>query len=231
MSKNDVWMPFYPGDYLRDTSRLTTEQHGAYFLLIMDYWSNGPAPDDDATLALICRLDTKRWKALRPSIAPFFSVADGLWTHGRIETELAKSVAYREKQLANGKLGGRPKGGQNKPNGKPKNNPAVNPDQNPDETLLHSQPHVPLDEESNGLDPEKVAFDAGVKLLCAEGKSEGQARAIVGKWRKEHGPGQVIEALGAAQRNGVVSIIPWIEARWKATANNGYGLTHSGIPL
>lgn len=90
---------------------------------------------------------------------------------------------------------------------------------------------VPLDKNLTAVDPEKVAFDAGVKLLCAEGKSEGQARAIVGKWRKDHGPGQVIEALGAAQRNGVVSIIPWIEARWKATANNGYGLAHSGIPL
>ena len=39
------------GDYSKDTAHLTMLEDGAYLLLIMDYWTNGPLPDDDAALA------------------------------------------------------------------------------------------------------------------------------------------------------------------------------------
>ncbi len=86
--KADAWMPLYVGDYIASTSRLTTEQHGAYLLLLMDFWRNGAPPDQDADLAQIARLDRKAWARVRPAIERFFRIEDGLWRHKRLEVEI-----------------------------------------------------------------------------------------------------------------------------------------------
>ena len=85
--KVDTWMPLFVADYLADTKRLTLEEHGAYLLLILDYWRNGPPPDDDAVLARICGVQRKAWLRLRPSIERLFGVRAGTWKHKRIDAE------------------------------------------------------------------------------------------------------------------------------------------------
>lgn len=108
MSKRpDTWMPLYIGDYLRDTGRLTTEGHGAYLLLIMDYWTSGaPLPDDDDQLAAITKLPPRDWKRLRPVIGRYFEIGNGAWAHKRIDAEMAKAAAKTEKRAQAGKRGG-----------------------------------------------------------------------------------------------------------------------------
>ena len=91
MSKPDVFMPLYIGDYLAGTSRLSAEQHGAYLLLIMDYWMNGALPDDDVLLANIARLTPDAWSMHKHILMQFFIVSEGAWTHKRIEEELQKA--------------------------------------------------------------------------------------------------------------------------------------------
>lgn len=98
-------MPLYIADYLADTSRLSTEQHGAYMLLIMDYWRNGQPPDDDEVLASIVKLPVKQWQKHRPLIAPKFSVLNGKWVHKRIEEEKQKAESISSKRSAAGKHG------------------------------------------------------------------------------------------------------------------------------
>ena len=88
----EVWMPLYIGDYLSDTARLNTEQHGAYLLIIMDYWKNGAPPDDDAVLSSIAKLTVQAWRKHRPSIAKLFQIEGGEWKHKRIEKELGKAT-------------------------------------------------------------------------------------------------------------------------------------------
>mgnify|MGYP005992915633 CR=1 FL=1 len=104
MSKETgAWMPFYVGDYLGDTQRLTTEQHGAYLLLILDYWRNGPAPDDDAVLQQITKLERAAWKRHRPALARMFQIVDGEWRHKRIDCELEAAAANAERRSSKAK--------------------------------------------------------------------------------------------------------------------------------
>lgn len=86
------FMPLYCGDYLRDTQRLSTEEHGAYLLLIMEYWVTGaPLPDDEVALSRVCRASVKQFRHLLPRLRIFFAVGDGFWRHKRIDVELAKA--------------------------------------------------------------------------------------------------------------------------------------------
>lgn len=100
MSK--AWMPLYIGDYLRDTMHLTTEEHGAYLLLIFAAWERGNSlrePD----LAAIVRLPPKRWAAMRDKLAALFDVADACWTHRRVQRELdaAEGKSRKARESAN----------------------------------------------------------------------------------------------------------------------------------
>ncbi|MDP1598998.1 DUF1376 domain-containing protein [Phenylobacterium sp.] len=107
--KPDTWMPIVIGDYLKDTQRLTTEQHGAYLLLLMDYWVNGPPADDDEDLASITRLDAKTWKKHRPKLERFFKLADGRWRNKRADEELADASERKRKNTERASAGGRAK--------------------------------------------------------------------------------------------------------------------------
>jgi uncharacterized protein YdaU (DUF1376 family) len=92
-------MPLYVADYLADTRRLSTLDHGAYLLLIMDYWQNGSLPNDDAALSRIAGLTPKEWAKVKTFISPLFK--DG-WRHKRIDEELAKAeqISGRRKASA-----------------------------------------------------------------------------------------------------------------------------------
>lgn len=91
-------MPFWVGDYLKDTWTLTTEEHGAYLLLIMHYWNEGgPLVDDDRELQKITKFSAHKWKKTSTKLKKFFIKNNGLLIHGRIEIELENARIKREK--------------------------------------------------------------------------------------------------------------------------------------
>ena len=103
--KTDIWMPLYIGDYLADTSRLTTEQHGAYLLLIMDYWRNGRLPDNDEVLAQITRMSIDAWSNARSILLAYFQIENGYWIQKRIEQVLSDLKTRKETAVTRAKAG------------------------------------------------------------------------------------------------------------------------------
>lgn len=89
------WMPLYIGDYLADTRRLSLAEHGAYMLLIMEYWRNGSLPNDDVKISRILGISHKEWLTMRDNISEFFH--DG-WQHKRIDEELQKHTVISERR-------------------------------------------------------------------------------------------------------------------------------------
>jgi uncharacterized protein YdaU (DUF1376 family) len=104
------FMQLYVGDYLADTLDLTTEQHGAYLLLLMAMWrADGSLPNDPQKLARFARVHPPRWAKVWAEIARFFVEADGRITNERLTKEREKAVHKSNSRAASGSLGGRAK--------------------------------------------------------------------------------------------------------------------------
>lgn len=127
MAKPDIWMPLYIGDYLADTMHLTTEQHGAYLLLIMAYWKNsGPLSSNDQMLAATCRLSVDAWSMHKHMLAAFFdTISDpDLWILPRAEKEMAKAGVNQEKRVLRAKKAAEARWGNNATSNAPSNAPS-----------------------------------------------------------------------------------------------------------
>jgi uncharacterized protein YdaU (DUF1376 family) len=117
----------YPADYGKKTARLTLAQHGAYTLLLDEFYlTEAPLPADMGELYRICRaMRAPEQEAVRVVAERFFPIAeDGLRHNKRAAEELVEAAPALEAARLNGKKGGRPKGKTDKkPTGFPKGNP------------------------------------------------------------------------------------------------------------
>ena len=101
------YMQFYVSDYLADTAHLNAAQNGAYMLLLMNYWQRGkPLDNAGDRLAYVARMTPDEWLDNRDIIAEFFWVDGDIWTHARVENDLAKVREKSEQASFAGKRSG-----------------------------------------------------------------------------------------------------------------------------
>lgn len=104
-------MPMYWDAYLADTTHLTTEEHGAYMLLLAAMWRrNGSVPDDDKDNARILGLTPAKWRKTK---ARFAATISGFHADGDtiLQEKLQKTWKNTQEKIAknaeNGAKGGR----------------------------------------------------------------------------------------------------------------------------
>lgn len=102
MSKRRLpYMPLWVEDYHRDTRHLSTEEHGAYLLLLMAAWEapSNSLPDDDQTLSGLAKVAPARWAKMKIRVMALWSL-DGrskMWVQKRLKKERRLAVDRKQK--------------------------------------------------------------------------------------------------------------------------------------
>ena len=104
---SNQWYPWYPGDYLRDTQKLSVEEHGCYFLLLNHYYANGqPLDGDIQRIYQICGTRTRKQKnAAQFVLKTYFELLDGQYHNKRADRELLRRAEWHERLSQSGRRG------------------------------------------------------------------------------------------------------------------------------
>jgi uncharacterized protein YdaU (DUF1376 family) len=96
MAGKPPYFPLYVKDFAADSKveLMSTEEVGAYILLLCKAWLEEPAgslPANDKVLARWARMDLERWLVVKFSVlSPFFVGTDGRWYQKRMLQEIDK---------------------------------------------------------------------------------------------------------------------------------------------
>lgn len=99
------YMQLYVADYLADTAHLSTVEHGAYLLLIFNYWQRGEsfkAKDEQSLnkrLTSVTRTSNEEWQQIKNVLSEFFVVTETEWSHERIERDLLNAARFLDKSI------------------------------------------------------------------------------------------------------------------------------------
>lgn len=102
MTSKPSHIPVFPDAYLRDTTHLTTEEHGAYFLLLMAAWGSDDCgiPYDEKRLAALVKMPVAKWRKIAPTILEFWTQDRGRLYQKRLHKEWTYVRSKRAKAKA-----------------------------------------------------------------------------------------------------------------------------------
>ena len=91
--------------YLADTRHLSTLEHGAYLLLLMEAWRRKDCalPDDDELLSRLSGVPGDTWGHTKKTVMAFWALEDGYWTQKRLLRERRYVTDKRSKAAAAGR--------------------------------------------------------------------------------------------------------------------------------
>lgn len=228
MSKNYIpYFDFYPSDFMNGVRGMSAQEVGVYTMLLCRiYEENGPVEMHHLRLATYCGMREKTFvRCLEKLIAlGKIVVENDRLTNKRAEGE----IQYRSDKLKNNSKAGKASAKKRKENKATLPTPV-------EHAFNHTDTDSTLEDKSSKgadapKDPAKIMFDSGVILLADAGMSDKQARAILGKWRSQHGEANVIAAIGKAQREGAIDPVAFIAGvlRFSTKQQDRPGLVSAG---
>jgi len=97
-------MPWFIGDYLRDTAHLEAHEHGAYMMMLAHAWQHqGALPLDDERLRKIGKLSPEQWAGSRSTLMEFWQKNGVAYRQKRVDAELDRAKALYQQRVDAGR--------------------------------------------------------------------------------------------------------------------------------
>lgn len=225
---------FFHDDWLAGTIGLSLEERGAYITICaLIYSTGGPLRDEEHVLARQLGVSIRKWRPLRQALIDKrkIQINDGLLDQPRCRLEIESMLNQLRIARETGSAGGRksaemraksltskdttPRGPQGTLQGG-LNLPSPSPSP-PSVAKATAAKGLPLEaakdatsKNGESVNLAELIFGQCLAYLVANGVGDKQARSLLGGWRKNHGPGLVIEVVSEAQRQAVSEPVAWI---------------------
>lgn len=200
-------MPMYWDAYLADTTHLTTEEHGAYLLLLGAMWRrDGTVPDDDADNARILGLTKSKWRKIKARLSDFLLIENGTISQKNLQKIWKKTQEKIQANAQNGAKGGRPRSSKSKDLAKANGSISLNPNNNPNETIPEPEPYTELSTiVDNPPNPQKksiaeIGASPPATVESSKAKIQSEFDAVWAAYPRKVGKGNALKAWVKARK-------------------------------